>query len=77
MNEKMEKVTIYRCKSLEGAKKLFHMFEAMLLDNLDKEKFFDLYNKGKDDVGFCVRFNTWQVSPLDCGNLFDAEVVEI
>lgn len=77
MNGEKEKVTIYRCKSFEGAKKLFNIFERMLLDNLDKEKFFDLYNKGKDNIGFCVRFNTWQVSPLDGGSLFDTKIVEI
>jgi hypothetical protein len=77
MSENKEKITVYRCMSLEGAKKLFDMFRRMLLDDLDKEKFFDLYNKGKDDIGFCVRFNTWQVSPLDGGNLFETKIVEI
>lgn len=77
MNKKKEKITIYKCKNLDGAKKLFDMFKRMSLDNLDKKKFFGLYNKGKDDIGFCVRFNTWQVAPLDDANLFDAKIIEI
>lgn len=77
MNEKNEKVTVYRCMSLEGAKKLFDMLKRMRLDNLDNKKFFDLYNKGKKDIGFCVRFNTWQVLPLDGGNLFNTKIIEV
>ena len=74
---KKEKIVVYRCNSLKAAQDLFDKFSKMDLENLDKERFFDLYNKGKSDIGFCVRFNTWQVTPLDGGNLFDATIIDI
>ncbi len=72
-----EKITLYRCNSLKAAKNLFNKFTEMKLENLDKEKFFDLYDKGKSDIGFCVRNNTWQVAPLDGDSLFDTIVISM
>lgn len=71
-----EKLLMYRCHNLDGAKKLFNMFQDMKLDNLDREQFFDIYNRCKRNVLFCVRFNTWQIILPDC-NLFDGEIIEM
>lgn len=72
-----EKLKIYVCKSLDGARRLFELFKSMNLDNLDEKEFFHLYKCGKDDVGFMVRFNTWQVGRKQSDELFEVVDTEI
>lgn len=72
-----ENVTVYVPKTLNAAKKLFYKFRKLNLENLDEKKFFFLFEKGKGDVGFCVRNNTWQVcDPTRC-DLFNITVIEM
>lgn len=74
---KREKIKVYVCKSLDGAKRLFELFKSMNLDNLDEKEFFHLYECGKDDIGFMVRFNTWQVGTKQSDKLFEVVNTEI
>lgn len=74
MNKEKEKIKVYVCKSLNGARKLFDLFKSMNLDYIDKKsekQFFHLYECGKDDIGFTIRFNTWQGGEKESNSLFD------
>lgn len=66
-----ETVVTYVPKTLEDATKLFKKFEQMNLKNLDKEKFFRLFEEGNGEVGFCVNNDTWQVCDPNLTSLFD------
>ena len=76
MSREKESITLYVPKTLEKAKELFEKFKQMKLENLDEEKFFFLFEKGNGEVGFCVRYNTWQVCDPNC-NLFNISLAEI
>ena len=76
MSREKESITLYIPKTLEKAKELFEKFKQMKLENLDEEKFFFLFEKGNGEVGFCVRYNTWQVCDPNC-NLFNISLVEV
>lgn len=69
-----EKITNYTCKSLNGAKELFELFKSMKLDNLNEKLFFNMYETGKEEIVFTVRFNTWQVGYNSSDQFF--EVIE-
>lgn len=76
MSREKESITVYQPKTLEKARELFEKFKQMGLENLDEEEFFFLFEKGKGDVGFCVRYNVWQVCDPKC-DLFNIALVEM
>ena len=76
MSREKENITVYQPKTLEKAKELFEKFKQMGLENLDEEQFFFLFEKGKGEVGFCVRFNVWQVCDPKC-DLFNITLVDM
>ena len=71
-----EKLTVYKCMNYKMAEKLFSKFEELDLDNLDKDYFFRLYEKGGKDICFSIRFGTWCVGGL-CDDLFERTIVEL
>lgn len=77
MSREREKIKVYVCKSLNGAKRLFELFKSMELENLDEKEFFHLYKCGKDDIGFTVRFNNWQVGTKESDSLFEVTETEV
>lgn len=69
-------IKVYKCNSYEAAQRLFRDFTQMGLENLDEQLFFSLYEKGRDSIGFCVLFNTWQVCPLET-SCYTIKLVEL
>lgn len=71
-----EKVKMYICRSEEEAVKLFKKFQEMKLDDLDEENFFMMYNLARENAGFIVKNNTWQLIPSskeEYSKYFDVE----
>lgn len=74
--KRKERVTVYVPKTFQGAYELFNKFKRMNLDFLDEDRFLKLYHEGKGEIGFCVRYNTWQVIDPKC-DLFDITLVNM
>lgn len=72
-----EKITVYQPKTNYEASMLFEIFKNMNLENLDKEEFFFLFERGHGEIGFCVRYNCWQVCDIKSSELFDITLCDI
>ncbi len=74
---KRERIKIYVCKSLNGARKLFELFKSMNLDYLDEESFFHICECAEKDIYFTVRFNTWAVGEKETNEFFEVTETEV
>ena len=76
MSKEKEDLTLYQPKTLEQATALFEKFKQMNLKDLDEDWFFELFRKGKGDIGFCIRNNSWAICDPEC-KLFNITIEEI
>lgn len=74
--ETKEKLNLYIPKTLEQAKTVFAKFKELQLDDLDETQFFDFFEKGRGEIGFGVRNNTWCICDPHC-SVFDITIIDI
>ena len=64
----IQKEKIYVCTTRESAQRLFNIFKDLGLEYLDEKTFFLLWEQTEKEygrAGFIIRWNTWQIVPLE------------